>query len=458
MRVDGKFKRAGYFWLPDNPNDRIPGELLIRDGGEIELEIVGEFKSRAGGFNLPDEYTRLVGSVEGDSNITLDDCFFIQQNISLGGIAKSRLRVGTVFAGVRYNSTQLALFDSISFSTDCLDEWLSVKGVEISNAASGICTIVYTPPDDIRLLLDCGLTMTIEFFSSVPFNGEQMEAVISQTARIALMSEVELPLSDFISFIKKINEFLCFATDTTLSIKNVSARSRHVIYDRTEPKSYLPIKIYYQSLPYSPIEPKINRRQMLFTYSSIKEDAASIINNWLESYETIAPAMNLYFSTKAGGHSYLESRFLALAQGLETYHRRVSDEELMPSTEFDELVENLLNNCPESRRSWLQGRLIHGNSLSFTQRMVKILRPFGNRFGNSSAKSSLARKISLTRNYLTHYNEELSADAATGEELYYLCLKMEAIFELHFLTRIGFSDTQINRLLDGIGPLKGKLG
>ena len=68
---------------------------------------------------------------------------------------------------------------------------------------------------------------------------------------------------------------------------------------------------------------------MLFNFGAIKTNAQQVFNNWLNSYEYLSPALSLYFSTKAGAQKYLDGKFLALAQGLETHHRRTSSETLM---------------------------------------------------------------------------------------------------------------------------------
>jgi hypothetical protein len=40
LRVKKEFKKSGYFWLPSFQEKKIPGTLIITDGGEIELEAV----------------------------------------------------------------------------------------------------------------------------------------------------------------------------------------------------------------------------------------------------------------------------------------------------------------------------------------------------------------------------------------------------------------------------------
>ena len=109
----------------------------------------------------------------------------------------------------------------------------------------------------------------------------------------------------------------------------------------------------------------------------MQNDAEKIINNWIKAYEQITPAFNLYFLVQMGAqhYQYLEERFMALVQGLEAYHRRTSDEKQMDQEEFEELVNNLIDQCPEEKREWLKGKLKYGNEVSLRHRLRKIVQP-----------------------------------------------------------------------------------
>ena len=77
--------------------------------------------------------------------------------------------------------------------------------------------------------------------------------------------------------------------------------------------------------------------------------------------------------------------------------------------------------------------------------------------GTSKERSKLLRKIIDTRNYLTHYSEELKSKSTEGNELWLLCQKMEVIFQLHFLKVIGFSEDEIKNVIENCYPLKSKV-
>ena len=193
---------------------------------------------------------------------------------------------------------------------------------------------------------------------------------------------------------------------------------------------------------------------MLFGFGKIQSDVEKKVKNWIKTYEETYPAFDLFFSAKMGEQPYLDVRFLTLARGLEAYHRRTSDEKRIDEAEFDELVENLVNQCPEEHREWLSRELKYGNEVNLRKRLRGIINSFKEVIGNRAKRENLINRIVNTRNYLTHYDLSLESEAAEGQDLWNLCVNMELLFQLHFLQLIGFSREQIDSLLADSIPLR----
>lgn len=460
MRIEKEYVKTGYFWLPEQKDNKIPGILTIHDGGSIELEVVGSFDSSIHEFNNLN-LIRIIGHVEDDGLVTLEDCFYTKKNFSFGGISKSKIVVNQVLSGVAYDKDEEVTFDSLSFSVDCIDEWIGIGGFQIKDYFElNTVTINYTQPQNILYLLNNGMQLEICFGSSVPIpSNTTTEIKITQNTYFKLKSNALKPLKDFTDIAYKLTNFMCFAIDDIVTLKNLTATSQEIQREIIKGKpSSVPIHIYYQSIPHSEKIPNKSMHKMLFTYGVIKSNAQDIFNNWLNAYEVLSPAIELYFSIKTDSYKYLGGKFLALAQGLETYHRRTSDETLMDSNEFDSLVKMIIEKCPKEQINWLNGRLKYGNEISFSKRVQQIIEPFKNKLGNSNKRTSIIRKIVNTRNYLTHYNEDLKDVAVmNGGELWSLCQTMEVIFQLHFLKVIGFNDAEINSVTENCYSLKQKL-
>jgi len=449
--------KTGYFWLPERYEKKIPGVLIIKNGGDIELEVVGLFDDSIKSLNDDDDLNRIIGHVEKEGLVTLENCFYTRKNHAFGGISKSKLRVNKVLSGVAYDENESVTFNSLSFSVDCLDEWVGISGISTdSDWKNNTATINYILPENISYDLNNGMKLEI-CFSSTLGSSQTTEAKITQRVYFKLISEELRPLDDFTEIAYKLTNFLCFAIDTTVALKDLSATSKEIQRNGVGKKYPVPVKVYYPSIPFVENAPDKSRHRMLFTYGTIKSNAHDVFNNWLRAYEVMAPALSLYFSTKNGAQKYIDGKFLALAQGLETYHRRTSDEKLMDSSEFDSLISTIKESCPEEHVEWLSGRLMHGNEINLGKRLKRIIEPFKDKLGSNKERSKLLRKIVDTRNYLTHYSENLKDNAADGKELWILCQKMEVIFLLHFMKVVGFSDEEIESVVENSYLIKQKI-
>jgi len=406
MRITEQHIKSGYFWLPFQPENKIPGTLKISDGGKIELEIIGNFENSLTSFDDNLALQRIVGHIETDGYVTLDDCFYIKKDISSLGISKSFVHVNKVLSGAHYEENKELTFSTFRFAVEGLDEWLSICGIKVDyDFANKTATINYESPPEESFMLSNGLKLTFTFGWTLPGAPVFTEAKITQKAYIKLSSKELRPLTDFISTAHKITSLFCFALDETVSIKDVSATSIE-LQEEVSKGEYrpIPIKIFYPSLPFSEVPPKIKWHSMLFRFPQIRENAAEIFNRWLDAYGVIEPSLNLYFASKTGAHKYLNGKFLSLAQGLETYHRRTSNETQMAEEEYEALVSNILETCPIEKKKCLSERLKYGNEINLRTRMKRVIEPFKKYIGSSNVRSKMIRSIVNTRNYFTHYD------------------------------------------------------
>lgn len=460
MRIGEEYQKSGFFWLPEDEENKLPGTLSISEGGRIELEVVGYFHGIKEVFNNEDiDIERILGHVEKDGLVTLENCFYIKTNFAFDGVSKSTIFVHKVLSGAIWSQGEIVTFNTFSFAVDYLDEWLGITGITIDNDwKQNNVTVHFELPERRSFYLDNGMSLEVCFACSIPSIIAIKEATITQRAYFRLVSEEECKLDEFTSVAFKIVNLMCFAMDEVVVMQDVSATSSELQRTLNNGEQYPEkISIYYQSIPYSEKTPKIFKHKMLFTFKAIENNAQRVFNNWLNAYEYLSPALGLYFSIKVDAHKYFDGKFLALAQGLETYHRRTSSETLMAQEDFDNLVSEILAKCPKEHTTWLRDRLHYGNELSLRQRIKKIIEPFKTHFGSNKERKELITSIVNTRNYLTHYEDSLKEYSAKGGDLWILCLRMEAIFNLHFLKMLGFTDEEINQIIKTGTSLQEKL-
>ena len=463
MRIKEEFKRSGAFWLPSTPQNQIHGMLSILDGGNVKLELTQSLDpSIQGQFGYTDlnSLNRILGHVEKDGPVMIDRSYRIEQkhNFAHGGYMVSNvIWAKRVFMSFAHAEDVSPRFNTCSFSIEGIDEWVGITGIEVDHRPEGrALTISYDKPTDISLNLQNGMQLLITFTSTFPGFPIAKRAEVSQKTYFRLISPDPYELDTFISVAQKVTAFLCFVMNEIVCLDRMSVTSdshRQEIGDgHTVP---IPVNIYCSSWPYSNNEPAVNELDILFKYKDIQSRAESMINKWIINYEQIAPALNLYFLTKAGTIPSWNTQFLTLVQALEAFHRRTSDEKHMDENEFKEIRKVLVDKCPKKERSWFADKLNHANELTLRNRLERMTDPFSKFMGRDN-KAQLIDKIVKTRNYLTHYSSDLESEAAKGEVLQFLCSKMNALFRLHFLKLIGFDEQEIDEVVDKCPYFKGE--
>ena len=458
MRIKEEIKRTGFFWLPsasgNPPNNPVFGTLLISDGGSIRLELTEPLDSSVQGlFNFnSDNLGRILGHVETDGPVTLDNCYYISNKRSVvhgGLIASDVIGVNRVFTRYRYEEDVSPRFNILTFSVEGIDEWIGISGIEVDpQFENSALTISYNRPEDVTFRLENGMQLQITFAWTPPGLPATKRAEVTQKTFFKLTSQDALKLDVFIAVAQKITAFLCFIMGKIVCLDSMTATSDDLRETYPDGRTAsVPVKIYYSTWPYAKDEPAINKSNMLFKFERIRDSAGRVISNWIKDYEQIAPALDLYFLTKAGTLPTMNIQFLTLVQALEAFHRSRSDEMHMDRSEFKAIRRKMLNECPEEHKEWFGIKLLNGNELTLRDRIEKLIEPFDCLI-DDERRPELITHIAKTRNSLMHPNKKSEQKAADGVLLQFLCCKMNALFRLQFLKLIGFDEQEIDDIVD----------
>jgi hypothetical protein len=461
MRLPEQIDTPGFFWQPENPAAKLPGFLRISFEGQVTLELLGVFGDPLEALRQPNTGSkRIIGVIESGEPVTLDECVYTNTTVSFGGMSRSVLRSGIAFIGVAYDADEQPSFSRFRFTAEGFDEWLGISGLRVEHDFDRkTARIDFEPPAEVRLPSIGDLDVAFDFGWSIPFGRKITEAKITQQAYITLATAKPQPIDYFIHAAFKFNNLLSFAVDDTLSITSVTVFSPTIVRNVSGGEvREVPIKAFYRSLPLTETAKKIERSNMLFRYDQVAADFGNMLHNWFRNYEVCEPAFNLYFASRSGAHRFLDGRFLSLTQGIETLHRRTSVHTALPETEFQSLIEVVLEACPEDRRQWLAKKLLYANEPSLKHRLIGLLEPFKNHFGDKKACKSFVRKVVDTRNFLTHYDNRLESQAAKGQQLWVLCQKLEALFQLSLMRMMGLSSNSIDDFMAENGGLQTKIG
>ena len=296
------------------------------------------------------------------------------------------------------------------------------------------------------------------------------ETSIIQKCYLEIDCGVEKNIEDFLRISKVIQDIL------TLSMNSATYPTTWIGHTT---KSKVEIFDVFQMLapPYKALQPY----EMLFTFGDIRPNATNIIKKWIENYKLLEHVLQLYFARFYHPELYLEIRFLNLAYAFEGYHRALFkkneylDEKTYTTKIFHKSlkkdietninsIDALTKDDQSAFKNALTNRLKYGYQYSFAKRLMDISKDipnintssehFGSFIKNEGDRKTFIRKVTDTRNYLVHQDKDAQKNAAQDNELLALTTKLEFLFVIHLLKKIGINTEKINEILSrGFSPL-----
>jgi len=461
VRLDEPLEQPGFFWLPDQRDDKFSGTLRIEQSGRIDLELFGETDierkdppstgldpSHWSTFQHPDPYARIHGLIEGRA-VTLDDCISVSGNRRLsGGVSQSTLSASRAYLGAWYDIDEAPTFSRLLLSMQGLHEWLLLSGLdsqtEHDNGQIRRITHTFEPPSEISVTLPDGTELAFGLsWSETGIGPDATEATIRQRARMSIRCSSPISLDAHLSTSLRFQRLLSLATDQSVDLISLTGFSPEFKRDSHE----IPVDIYLHSGRFEQDTRLLRWFRMLFTYPEVADRFQEMIETWYNRYDTVGSAINLHDGLASGGYRYVEGRFLATVQAIEAFHRYShADQRVMPDEEFDSLVENAIGSVQEERQQWLRQRLQHANEPSLYKRLDDLIEPFHSSFGAKRERRRFVGSIVDTRNSFVHTAVATGNLADDPASLFRLQQKLEALFQLHMLKLLAFSDEEIEKI------------
>lgn len=443
MRLESELEYKGLFWQPQKDDQKTHGVLKISKNGQPTVELIGDagefpFTLHQGG----EEIDRLHGILESGDSVTLDHCSYQYQHF--GHLPQSTIRVERAYIGHSYSPEEPINFYKLQFFVEGLDKWLNISGLEFPVSSNNKLAIEYSPPDAVPFVPAKGIKGTIKWgWNVIPRNSNSIIA-IEERPYIEIEADEETAFQQFEEIIFRLNNFLCFALDETVTLMSLHGFSKNIKTDRLDGNQFeTPIAFFSQTLPFSDIQPKLDPRNFLFGFPVVSQRLDDVFSKWISYFDIAHPVIGLYLASKIDNGTYIERSFLSVIQALEVMQRRKSPKTVMSTEEFETIKSELINAYSGKKKRWLKGILKHANEISLRDRLAELVEPFRDLYGDKETLDSLLTDVANARNYLTHYDPKLADKAPSLIELYYLNQKMEALCQMHLLGVIGFSDDEI---------------
>lgn len=465
MNVSKPIETRGQFWLPDDPDHKLHGDLSVSESGAIRVDMVGLFgelrpnaKIKLGGMTT--EFDRVFGEVERGGNVTLENCLYQPSRLSLsGGLSSSTLLADLAFIGAQFDSKEEMRFSGFTFSAEGLDEWMFVSGISLEqDLENKRGSISYALPDEIVLELQDGLRLKFLFSLDFPqVSIPVTEVGVSQSSYLELEASEPVQIDFVLQLARQICNFLSLATENSVSLRSIEVAQANDL-GGTDVHRNKRANVYCRFSSPRDKEVPFSWPRFLFRYSDVEDRLESILVAWLNIHQSLGPVLTQYFENRSQSSMFLDEKCFQLAQAIEALHRFGHPEDTeMPAKTFEVITAMLLQCCPPEHREWLSWKLSHANELTLGKRAKNLIRPFNFWFGNSKERSKFVRELVDFRNSYTHFTAERKEKKASARDLLALHDKLDTLFKLSLLRLIEFGDDNIFSLLQENVSLQRKL-
>lgn len=443
----------GYWWLPGNENEKLPGTLTFSPGEGWFLTLEGGFLNLVESLN--NLYNRvlahqiILGKTLSGDNVTLLNC--VEKNI------KIPIRVGEqttptiiyfapiCFIGKHFTKPEEINFAQISAKYNRLVEWCGYQGYQISHDPTTSRLYIQlkthvSPIAQAKLSDDCHLELKPQTDFSLSNFPPEVHIIPDVYSTIGSKEPRSWEL--FLKLLRIFQDFLSFMCDIPIYPIRIWGVSE---FDNQK------IEIAYRLPSYSSLnnEKEMLPADMLCKFNQIKHKFSDVISKWFNIYHDLEPVYDLYLGYIYNPTIYKEQHFLSLVMALEVYHRRVIGNEEIPSAKHVERMEEIIKSVHEKYKEWLKNKLEYSNEPSLRQRLKDIFEKIIARIGYFDKllpeKNTFIHKVVATRNYLVHFDESLKGQIFDfREELFWAIEKIKCILIACLLKELGFSNQEID--------------
>jgi hypothetical protein len=450
------FEYVGQWWLPETPDASCFGTLRFDGNDSPRLKLSGSLRPLAGrGFGGGEPFAPdiILGFTENGKEVTLYRCHETNTVLSYPGIPSATYIADYAIVGCHLPTKVEVRFEKFWIRHDRLVEWTRLTGFKEQldmdgNALRGIAVDWHEPaPYEVTIA-----GWQIKFSYGFHQHGDRLEHYNLQH-HVAL--EVQPPEPKSIEgfqgeFANHYRNFVTLGVGTPIHTTDLKALP---VPDADNPDSKpRPASIYHYVSRRDKAVGKIDEFKMLFSFPAIAADYATCLQRWYGREELLRPVYNLYFGTLYSEPGYVETEFLLLAQALESYHSRSFDRvTYLGRQEFRRVRKALLKalKSPElilpaevldiytKKLPYLNHLVLHTRIVEVVERLAdaaRVLIPDAVAF---------AKRVTDTRNYLTHYEERMRRRSAAGEDLWLLAQQVRFVLELCFLREMGLPDERI---------------
>jgi len=439
------FEATGEWWLRENPEAKIHGTLRYSHTN-IELELSGSLD------NVTAEEFLVGGSkfkdhpcIQGRSNDGQKFTLLKAGTSSYGSTTK--YSAFFIIAGKHTTDAETLKLTSVSFYCNHLDTFIARNLFSMEHEGEKehlkSVTIKYVQPDTLSWRID-DIAATLDLQTGVTSKSGRMNHELHARSFVTITPHTPQELDLFIRQVWRFCYLLTLVTDEV-----VSPTGLMVDIEGEQYKGWL----LYRSSKEPSDDADSVAPVFLFHLDHIISDFESILKKWFSVNETMLDAIHLTMDAHRNSDQSMHGRFLLLAHAVEVISRATTSSEYMSPADYERIISTLNaaipSEVPSDHRMSLKSRIKYGNEFAFHKRIKVLLESLSVEAReivcNNAAE--FARGIADTRNYYTHFTDELRPKALTGAAEYWATEKLLLLVRILLFKYLDIDETVIVKRL-----------
>lgn len=445
--INESFDISGDWYLPENPSRTIAGTLRYTSK-RTELHLNDAFQPLRGTVRAGDDaqsYPVVYGTtIEGEA-VTLLKAQQIGWSLNLGsGGMRQPERLISSWLLVGAHMPPDFAYTEISFRVPALQVWLSRKTIEQSfdnDQANGRHSQSFrvlpvdrdtTPIPLIDATLDWGISWNsnCDGFTSIS---------VGVSAWVTIRPSSPKTIEWYFEQQGKIAAMLAFLGGVPMSPDCIEASIG-------DPHHKVSVLVAMRDARYCTYK---NLHEFYMPRLAMGVDLDEVVARWFQVYPKVHMPSQLALSVLASEKLWLHVEFLSLTQALEGLHRGLFEGNYMDEAGYESVKKALGDAIPtelaSDHKAALRSRIRYGNQISLRKRLDSL----------SGLLSEPIRQIILgangnvppswidTRNYYTHWDEELRTNVLDGQDMYYANVRMRHFLRALYLQLMGIPQEAI---------------
>lgn len=384
LNLEDPAEWVGLWWLPDDPDEQVPGVLRYDSEIGLVLSLIGAFEDRimsapSPGLTLTHEGRRtwdVVHGVAEQHEITLLGCSPKGTVRTMGARVKSpdkqTVKATTALIGAHISGEDDAVFAAVEVSVEDMGVWAAASVFEGCLGApggkpDGSGSISLKPAEALSVDVD-GTEFQLAHRPSVRFFDQRKGATsgrINTTTVMRIVPLDALSVSGALSWASLMQDLIALATHRASGViwlqLELTESDCASAGDRPAPRRRAAV-LYSPSALGKHDAKAVDYHRVFFTCASIPFE--EVMPRWYETHGRLQAATNMILGLRYAPARFVENNLLTAVGAAEVLHRGLRiDEKPFPAGDFKTMRDAMLEQVPEEHRARFKGTIRNDPSL-----------------------------------------------------------------------------------------------